>query len=546
MSIFGDINLLIVGLTVAAIAILGFIVYLNNPKSITNRTFLLFALISIVYSITNLASSMVRSTELMLWLMRLVIFSATIYSYIFFRFFYVFPRQTVVFPKLYRYFVTPVVISVAILTLTPFVFSGIAELPPIGQVPTTEVEAGILVFVLLSLSLVIGGFYLLIKKTRRASSLERIQYRFILIGTVVTFTLILIFNLILPAIFLNVRFILLAPVFTIPFIALTAYAIIKYRFLDIRVIATQLFIFALWLILLFRLLAAESLGERMLDGLILAATTVLGLFLVKSVLREVETREKMVDMAVKLEVANDELKRLDVAKSDFISIASHQLRTPLSIIKGYISMMREGTFGNFSDKLRKPLEKVFISNERLINLVADLLDLSRMERGKMQYDFQQMHLLDAVGTMIADFSIVAHNKGIKFSWNKRKIDDLVYGDPNKIRQIVLNIIDNAIKYTPPGGSIAVSAEHEDHKISLVVKDTGPGLTKEEIEGLFNKFIRGRQERKSHTEGLGLGLYVAKLIAEAHDGTLTAASAGKGRGSTFTLTLPLSKKSLKKS
>ena len=261
------------------------------------------------------------------------------------------------------------------------------ELAPVGQVSKVKVEAGMAIFAFISISLILGGIYNLFKKTFHSRGIERAQYKFVLVGAFTTFVLLGVFNLVLPGIFLNVRFIPLGALFIFPFIAFTSYAILKHHLLNVKVIATELLTFALWLTLLVITINTSSLGDMILHSAVLIAAILLGVFLIRSVMREVETREKMEDMAVKLDVANEELKRLDVAKSDFISIASHQLRSPLTIIKGYISMIREGTYGVLPEKIADPLQKVYVSNERLINLVSDLLDLSRMERGKMQYDF---------------------------------------------------------------------------------------------------------------------------------------------------------------
>jgi hypothetical protein len=174
----------------------------------------------------------------------------------------------------------------------------------------------------------------------------------------------------------------------------------------------------------------------------------------------------------------------------------------------------------------------------LINLVSDLLDLSRMERGKMQYEFAPVRLGEIAEGIVLDFEKVAHDKGLKFLWNRGKVNDLIKGDAGKLRQIVLNLVDNAIKYTAAGGIIVAIDSPSSGEVRFSVTDTGPGLTHEEAHALFQKFSRGQQESKSHTEGLGLGLYVAKLIAGAHGGELSVTSPGKGRGSTFSLTLPV--------
>ena len=369
------------------------------------------------------------------------------------------------------------------------------------------------------------------------NSAEMRQHLLIFIGTTVTYTLIIIFNFVLPVIFDNLAYIPLAPLFTIPFISLTAYAIVKLHLFNIKVIATELLTFVLWFALLLRLTTSQGTGDTIISSLVLIAAVAFGILLIKSVLHEVALREQMTKLALDLELANKDLERLDQAKSDFISIASHQLRTPLSIIKGYISMIQEGSFGKLTKQLADPLHKVYVSNERLINLVSDLLDLSRMERGKMQYDFKPVHFSEIVESFIGDFDVVAKSKKMKLEWKKEFTSDLVSADAGKVRQIVLNLIDNAFKYTTTGG-VTVALTQKDHTICFSVTDTGPGLTLEESHALFQKFARGKEEGRAHTEGLGLGLYVAKLIAEAHGGSLGVSSPGKGKGSTFALTIPL--------
>lgn len=538
MILFSDIDLLTVGLAVVAIGILGFIVFLNNRKSITNLTFLIFTFTAVVYSIFNYASYQVNDSGIALQLIRLVIFAATWYAYFLFQLLYVFPKEHITFSRKYLYLLLPSVLSISVLNLTPFVFSGLKSNPVPGKVAQVIPGPGAPLFILMTTFLVVAGIYLLIKKTYRAGGLEKTQLRFVLIGTSITYVLIIIFNMVLPLAFENVRFVPLAPLFTLPFLVFTSYAIIKHHLFNVRVIATQLFTFALWLTLLVITVNARTLQDIIIHAAVFVATVVLGIFLIRSVQQEVRTRERVAQLALDLEITNKELKQLDEAKSDFISIASHQLRTPLSIIKGYMSMLREGTYGKIDKKLEDPIHKVYVSNERLINLVSDLLDLSRMERGKMQYEFLPIRLGEVAEGIVQDFEKVAKDKGLEFSWKKGATNDLVKGDAGKLRQVVLNLIDNAIKYTS-AGSIATEIQNiSGNRLRFSVTDTGPGLTAEEAHILFQKFSRGQEESKSHTEGLGLGLYVAKLIAQAHGGELAVTSPGKGKGSVFSLTLPV--------
>ena len=537
MNILFNFDLLLNSINIAAIAILGITVVLNNPRSRINRIFLSFSFIAIAYAIINYLSYNTNNPTLILWFLRFVLFSSVWYSFLLFHFIYVFSSPGAVLPWPYQYILIPITIIISLVTLSPFAFPRIEYLAPIGQVTKAVHGPGIAFFGIAVIFFVLSSIILLLNKVLHTKAFDRRQFILILIGISITYTLIIVFNFILPVIFNNLIYIPLVPLFTIPFISLAAYAIIKHHLFNVRTIATELLVFALWLTLLIITVQVDSVQDLILHAIVFIATVVLGILLIRSVMKEVHTREKMEELAVKLEVANDELKKIDEVKSDFISIASHQLRTPLSIIKGYISMMREGTYGKLEEKIIDPLQKVYISNERLISLVSDLLDLSRMERGKMVYDYKIVQMTPLVNSLAIDFKIVAGKKGLEFVWEPKKIHDYVRADENKIRQVVINLIDNAIKYTS-SGSIKISLDEEGNNLRFSVTDTGPGLSPEDVMRLFQKFSRGQNEQKTHVEGLGLGLYIAKLIAQAHGGDLQVSSPGKGKGSTFSLVLPI--------
>ena len=248
--------------------------------------------------------------------------------------------------------------------------------------------------------------------------------------------------------------------------------------------------------------------------------------------------EKEVEKATHdLRKANTQLKKLDAAKSEFISIASHQLRTPLTVIKGYISMMLEGNFGVLTKPETESLEKVFISNERLIQLVENLLNISRIESGRLQFDFKQVDLNEMVESVIEELSGNAKKKGLILQY-KASIKPIpkIKIDEEKIRQVVMNLIDNAIKYTKQG-SVTVKLEQTGKKISFSVADSGMGVRPEDMVNLFKKFSRGTGTSLIHTEGTGLGLYVARMMIAAHKGKIWAESDGVGKGSRFCFELP---------
>lgn len=241
-----------------------------------------------------------------------------------------------------------------------------------------------------------------------------------------------------------------------------------------------------------------------------------------------------------LRKANEELKQLDEAKSEFISIASHQLRTPLTIIKGYISMMLEGNFGKVPVKINDNLKKVFSANERLINLVENLLDISRIESGRQEFNFSRARLEDMAAVVVDNFKNNAKDKNLILIFHKPSSPTPeVKLDADKIHEVMMNFVDNAIKYTKKG-KVEVSVQANDGHVTYCVKDNGMGISSEVMPVLFQKFSRGKGSFRSHTEGLGLGLYVAKMMIDAHKGKIWAESDGEGKGSRFCFSLPIVK------
>jgi len=252
----------------------------------------------------------------------------------------------------------------------------------------------------------------------------------------------------------------------------------------------------------------------------------------------VKLEEEVKRATDELRMANEELRKLDQTKSEFISIASHQLRTPLTIIKGYISMLLEENFGRIGDGQRAPLFKVYESNERLIRLVENLLNISRIESGRIQYRFEAIDFTALAESTFKELSGFAAKKGIKAEIIKPAVPlPPVIADPDKIKEVVSNLIDNSVKYTKKG-TITVSTERRGGRARFCVADTGMGIKPEDLPRLFKKFNRGTGSPLVHTEGTGLGLYVAKMMIKAHNGTIWAKSAGERRGSRFCFEIPI--------
>lgn len=231
-------------------------------------------------------------------------------------------------------------------------------------------------------------------------------------------------------------------------------------------------------------------------------------------------------------------REIDRMKSEFISIAAHQLRTPLSAVKWVLKMIIDGDMGNITSEQKKFLMKGFASNERMINLVNDLLSVSRIEEGRFLFEFQKMNIIDILKSVLSEseHAIASKQQRLSFAPPTRDFPPLVC-DPAKIRIVIQNLIDNAIRYTPAGGSIAITAAKNDKEVKISVSDTGIGIPKLQQRKLFTKFFRGSNVLKISPDGTGLGLFIVRNIIRTHGGEVSVKSE-EGKGSTFSFTIPL--------
>jgi signal transduction histidine kinase len=250
----------------------------------------------------------------------------------------------------------------------------------------------------------------------------------------------------------------------------------------------------------------------------------------------VTLQSRVNDATRQLRRTNQKLEALDETKDDFISMASHQLRTPLTSVKGYLSMVLEGDAGKINDTQKKMLNQAFISSQRMVYLIADLLNVSRLKTGKFIIDWAPVDLSKVIQEEISQLTETAKSRGITLTYKKPADFPVVQLDETKTRQVIMNFVDNAIYYTPAGGHIAV--ELEDHVVSIELKvvDDGIGVPKAEQHHLFTKFYRARNAQRARPDGTGLGLFMAKKVVLAQGGSIIFESK-EGKGSTFGFTFP---------
>ncbi len=233
----------------------------------------------------------------------------------------------------------------------------------------------------------------------------------------------------------------------------------------------------------------------------------------------------------KLRRTNEKLKAMDETKDEFISMASHQLRTPLTSVKGYLSMVLEGDAGEINDTQRKLLDQAFVSSQRMVYLIADLLNVSRLRTGKFIIDAHPANLADMVEGEISQLVGQARAKGITLTFEKPDdFPDLLI-DETKTRQVIMNFVDNALFYTPSDGRIEIELSQDKGHVYFQVKDNGLGVPKDEQKHLFTKFYRAKNARNIRPDGTGLGLFMAKKVITAQGGNILFSST-EGKGSTF--------------
>jgi signal transduction histidine kinase len=245
-----------------------------------------------------------------------------------------------------------------------------------------------------------------------------------------------------------------------------------------------------------------------------------------------------------LQESNRKLKELDETKDDFISMASHQLRTPLTSVKGYLSMVLEGDAGKLTHMQREMLGQAFFSSQRMVYLIADLLNVSRLKTGKFIIEPVPIDLSKMVHEELSQLDETAASHSLTLDYDKPKMFPELMLDETKTRQVIMNFIDNAIYYTPAGGHIAVHLIDTATSVELRVVDDGIGVPKEEQPHLFTKFYRAGNARKARPDGTGLGLFMAKKVIVAQGGSLIFDSK-EGKGSTFGFMFSKSKLGVKK-
>ncbi len=702
-------------LALLANILLGLVVFFKNPKSATNVFFAIFSLVLSLYLLFNQLSLEDLDPEIKLSWMRSVMVLGTMMNISYFFFVITFPLTQLDFSYKKAFLSVVYTLFVAVLATTPLLFSAI-------DVKNNQPVPGpaMVLFLIHTATYLGGGFFSLIKKFRRNSGTIKSQIRLVLIGTITMFILILITNVAFVFVLNNTAFVGLLPLYTTIFIAFTAVAIIKHRFLDIGLLALRAVTYSVLIVLitsfyalfLFAITAhvpksiqnqmsvamailiafsfdplkkiiqsltqklfykkayspqvlLEELGQILRSNISLThltkkvlkeltesmsiaeaafvITNESGIYAtekignedyfnfdidsvnllaqkaktkplifedieegaVKDTLRKfnavvvvpitiknirhgilvlgqkssgdifnssdvqvleifthqlsiainnslayeeirefnVTLKDEVEKATTKLKAANERLKELDQVKDEFVSIASHELRTPLTSIRNYQWMLLNNKGGKLTDKQRYYTERSYQSTNRLTKLVTDMLNVSRIDSGRLLLDVSKLQLPEMTKDILVELQEKIKEKNIKIIHQQTAEKSLpaVLADADKIKEVIINLIYNALKFTPEKGKIEISYKHEKALVTMMIEDTGIGIDKTYLPSLFTKFGFVKDSLQSNhpsTESTGLGLYISKSIVELHGGKIWAESEGLNQGTTFIFTLPV--------
>ncbi len=286
-------------------------------------------------------------------------------------------------------------------------------------------------------------------------------------------------------------------------------------------------------ILIFSMVKKESEVTAEERNLIAGFTEIVGLAVQNS-----QLYSSLEESKERIQRANHRLKELDKLKDEFVSVASHELRTPMTAIKSYLWMALDGKGGKLSEKQKYYIQRGYNSVDRLIRLVNDMLNISRIESGRITVIRKPIDLQVLIQEVVDEVTPRAQEVGVTVNFNKSPDDEIVIADGDKMKEVLFNLIGNSIKFTPPKGMITVSINHKDGFIETIVKDTGAGIEKDDLNKLFQKFglLAGSYTTNQPILGTGLGLYISKSIMNMHEGKIWAESQGRGKGATFIFAL----------
>jgi len=391
-------------------------------------------------------------------------------------------------------------------------------------------EQGRLIYYIYIATLIGSSLFQMLREYPRLNAVQKRKAQLLFFGLTIFLSANLVFNVYLPISSGSIKYWQFGNYSAVILIFLAAFAIATRQLLEVKVVATEVLTLAIWVTLVIRLLGSSSSFDVFVNVGVLVILIPFGILLVKSVKTEVEQRQELQKLTQKL-------RELDVRKDEFVSVAAHELRAPMTAIKGYISMILDGDVGEIPEKAKDFLGEAITANDRLIRMVNNMLDISRIEENRLVFEMGLMDLSEVVTTAYREYKVQAEQKGLDFRLHiEEGAKAMVNVDKDRIYEVTSNFISNAVKYTDKGTVVVSVLTPNPTTVRFEVVDTGPGISPEEQKKLFQKFYR-TESNIGKKLGTGLGLYISKLLIERFGGRL-GLSSEKGKGSMFWFELPL--------
>jgi signal transduction histidine kinase len=524
MQVFSNLDLLSVGIAVAGMGLLGFVILFNNIQSATNRAFFYFTSASVFWSIANYSYYQFPAGDTALWLLRVVMFFAIWHAFTFFHLASSFPNDDYSQSWWHTYVVVPLTGVVSILTLTPYVFERINVIGLDGKIGGVQNGPAIPFFGMLIFALIILSVWKLVRKTIKTSKDQRRPYSLMLSGMVITFVLLLTFNFFIPAVFNNPRFIPLGALFLLPFVVMTSYSIFRHHLFNLKVATTAFLGFMVTIFSFVNIVYSSS------TSAIIVNVTAFVIVLIGSI--------KIVKDTLNLRNLTEELQATNERQEGLIHFIGHEVKGFLTKDAGTFASLIEDDFGPLPEAAKSFTERALENTRQGVESVSAILKAANLKKGTVTYVKAPFDMKALVAEAVEKEKTLAEKKGLALSFVADDASYQMTGDKEQISDHVLrNLIDNAINYTP-SGSIAVSLKRAGDTIVFAVKDTGVGITDEDKKRLFTEGGHGKDSVTINVHSTGYGLFIAKSVTEGHGGTVRADSDGAGKGSTFTAEFPV--------
>ncbi|MEK7618894.1 MAG: ATP-binding protein [Patescibacteria group bacterium] len=516
----------------------------RKEKNRSNLFFGLFAFSLGIWTLTIMGYRTAEQPQVLLFWMKAAYISALFIGLSFFYFGRIFPLGQRISRIDYIAHFSFTILFSFLIGFTNFLVQGLRQ-EDWGTAANIS-STGWLLYAICFLAYFLSAHFYLFTKYLRTQGLLKKQLIFTFLGVFFGGEIFgVFFNLLLPSPFFNEwRHIWIGPTLTALIVVPTiAYAIVKYQLLDIKIVTAQILVVATTILSFVDMLFFKTFGEFVLRFCIFALISAFGFFLIKSVTSVIRKREKIESLnqqlheaTKQLQIKNEELKGLDKMKSEFISVASHQLRTPLTATKWALEFLATGEKGKLSKDQKETIGELQIENGKLVKLVNELLNVSRLEEKRVGIDPKPCDFVALVKDIVHEFHPIAEHKKLKVIEQYDTLP-LINLDAGVIAKAIHNIISNGIKYNRDGKKLTITIKKQNTDAALTVKDEGIGIPKAEQDKLFQKFFRASNAASSNTEGSGLGLYIVKSAIELCGGTVRFESV-ENKGTTFFVTLPL--------